>query len=105
MHLILAAVAALLYATGGIFMKLSMGFSQPLPTVAVYVFFLLGASMQIYITNNAHLGITYVLVLGLESLCAFLFSLLIFKESYTPLTTLGVFLVVMGTAFLRAEGG
>lgn len=103
MYLLMAIVAAVSYTIGGIFMKLSGGFSQLAPTAMVYLFFLAGASLQTYITHNAHLGITYMLVLGLEAVCAVLFSVLIFKEVYTPLTIIGIFLIVVGTAFLRAE--
>lgn len=103
MYLIMAIAAALSYTVGGIFMKLSEGFSQFFPSVIVYLLFLLGASLQTYITNNAHLGLTYVLILGLEAGCAVLFSLFIFKETYTTLTITGIFFVVLGTALLRAE--
>ncbi|XGV99174.1 MAG: multidrug efflux SMR transporter [Leptolyngbya sp. BL-A-14] len=105
MYLLIAAAAALFYTVGGIFMKLSAGFSQLIPTGMVYLLFIAGVSLQMYITHNAHLGITYILVLGLEALCAVLFSLLIFKESYTPLTLVGIFLIVAGTACLRLKAG
>ena len=105
MYLLMAVIVALFYTVGGIFMKFSAGFSQLLPTGMVYLLFLAGVSLQTYITNNAHLGITYILVLGLEALCAVLFSLLIFKESYTPLTMVGIFLIAAGTACLRVKVG
>lgn len=105
MYLLMAVFAAACYTVGGIFMKLSAGFSQLVPTAMVYLFFIMGATLQTYITNNAHLGITYVLVLGLEAGCAVMFSLLIFKESYTPLTIIGVFLIAAGTSCLRSKGG
>jgi multidrug transporter EmrE-like cation transporter len=105
MYLLMAAAAALFYTLGGVCMKFSEGFSQPIPTALVYLTFLAGVSLQIYITSNAHLGITYILVLGLEAVCAVLFSLLIFKESYTPLTLAGIFLIALGTAFLRLRIG
>lgn len=105
MYLLMAIAAALSYTIGGIFMKLSAGFSQLVPSLLVYLLFLIGASLQTYITHNSHLGITYVLVLGLEAMCAVLFSFFIFKESYTMLTIAGIFLIVLGTAFLRAEAG
>jgi len=84
-------------------MKFSAGFSQFVPSVLVYVLFLIGASLQTYITNAAHLGITYALVLGLEVVCTTLFSLLIFKEGYSISAMVGIFLIALGAAFLRAE--
>ncbi|MBI4782687.1 MAG: small multidrug resistance protein [Oscillatoriophycideae cyanobacterium NC_groundwater_1537_Pr4_S-0.65um_50_18] len=103
MYLLLAVAAALSYTIGGIFMKLSEGFAHPIPSLLVYLLFLIGASLQIYITNNAHLGITYMLVIGLETACAVFFSLFIFKEGYSPLTVAGIFLIAAGTVFLRVE--
>lgn len=103
MYLFIAIIAALSYTVGGICMKFSEGFSHPIPSLLVYLLFLMGASLQIYITHNSHLGITYILVLGLETVCALLFSLLIFKEGYSILSIIGIFLIVLGAAFLRAE--
>lgn len=103
MYLLLAIVAALSYTIGGVFMKLSEGFSHLVPSLFVYLLFLIGASLQTYITNHSHLGITYVLVIGLETICATLLSVFVFKEQYSVLSMIGIFLVAMGAAFLRAE--
>lgn len=103
MYLILAIAAALSYAVGGVFMKFSEGFSHPIPTTMVYLLFLVGASLQTYITNNAHLGITYALVLGLEAACAVVLSLLIFKEEYSTPTIIGILLIIIGVALLRVR--
>jgi multidrug transporter EmrE-like cation transporter len=103
MYLLLAILAAIAYTIGGTFMKLSSGFSEFAPSLMVYVCFLVGATLQIFLLNQTHMGISYIFVLGLEALSALMFSLFFFKESYSPLTMAGIFLVVMGTALLRAE--
>ncbi|NJM57572.1 MAG: hypothetical protein HC857_09250 [Synechococcales cyanobacterium RU_4_20] len=103
MFLLLAAIAALFYTMGGICMKFSVGFSQPLPTAMAYLLFAVGVSLQIYLMNNTHMGSTYVLVLGLEAACAVMASLLLFKETYPPLTMAGIFLIAVGAALLRLE--
>jgi multidrug transporter EmrE-like cation transporter len=103
MYLLTAILAAFAYTVGGVFMKLSAGFSEFIPSLMVYVCFLVGATLQIFLLNNAHMGISYILVLGLETLAAALFSLFFFKESYGIITMVGIFFVVLGTAFLRAE--
>lgn len=103
MFLLLAAIAALFYTAGGICMKFSAGFSQPLPTAMAYLLFAMGVSLQIYLMNNTHMGSTYVLVLGLEAACAVMVSLLLFKEAYPPLTMAGIFLIAVGAALLRLE--
>jgi small multidrug resistance pump/quaternary ammonium compound-resistance protein SugE len=103
MYLLMAIFAALAYTTGGVFMKLSAGFSQMLPTLVVYILFFVGATLQIHLTNNAHLGITYILVLGLESGCALLLSHIVFKEPYSISAIVGISLIIIGTGFLRLE--
>jgi small multidrug resistance pump len=105
MHLLMAIVAAVSYTVGGLFMKLSAGFSNLVPSLLVYILFFVGATLQIHLTNGSHLGITYILVLGLEAGCAVLISHLVFKEPYSMSTVIGILLIILGTAFLRAEVG
>ena len=50
------------------------------------------------------MGITYILILGLEALIAILLSVLLLKEeSYSFLKLVGILLVVMGVAVLRSK--
>jgi multidrug transporter EmrE-like cation transporter len=103
MYLFISMSAAFSFAIGGIFMQLSEGFSKPLPSLLVYICFGIGASLQIYATNASSVGITYILVLGLEAIMVFLISNFIFKEPYSLLKVAGIILVVIGVVFLRAE--
>jgi Small Multidrug Resistance protein len=68
MYLLLAILAAIAYTIGGTFMKLSSGFSEFAPSLMVYVCFLVGATLQIFLLNQTHMGISYILVLGLDVL-------------------------------------
>jgi multidrug transporter EmrE-like cation transporter len=53
---------------------------------------------------SASMGITYVLILGLETLLAILFSVLLLKEEgYSAVKLAGIFLVVVGVAVLRSK--
>jgi multidrug transporter EmrE-like cation transporter len=106
MQLLLVATAtALLYAVGGMFMKLSNGYTSLLPSVLSYILFALGVHLQIYLlTHNSSLGATGILVLGLDTLCTVLLGVFLFKEAYTSIKMAGLALVVMGAIFLQAEG-
>jgi small multidrug resistance pump/quaternary ammonium compound-resistance protein SugE len=84
-------------------MKLSQGLSVPIPTVAVYGLFFIGVTLQIWLTNGSGLGITYILVLGLEAVMATLFGMYIFGEKLSPLNLSGILLVVIGVIFLRSN--
>jgi multidrug transporter EmrE-like cation transporter len=103
MYLFISMSAALSFAIGGIFMQLSEGFSKPLPSLLVYLCFAIGASLQIYATNVSSVGITYILVLGLEAVIVFMMSNFLFKEPYSAFKMAGIILVVIGIVFLRAE--
>lgn len=84
-------------------MKFSAGLSQLIPSLLVYLFFIIGASLQTLAMQKSSLSVTYNFVLGLESILALLFGLLIFKESYSFLKLLGVSLTVAGIIFLHAS--
>jgi multidrug transporter EmrE-like cation transporter len=103
--LLMSIGAALAFTTGGIFMQLSNGLTKPFPSVMVYLLFALGATLQTWLTRQSGMGLSYVLVLGLEVLLASLFSVVFFKEGYSVLKIFGVFLVTVGVAVLRSEGG
>lgn len=82
-------------------MKLSEGLSQPIPSLLVYFFFIAGASLQTIAMRKAALGVTYIIVLALESVLAFLFGALVFKENYSLVNFIGVSFIVAGMSFLH----
>jgi multidrug transporter EmrE-like cation transporter len=102
---LMAMGAALSFTTGGVFMQLSQGMTKLWPTLLVYGFFMLGATLQILVTRDAGMGLSYVLILGLEVLLASFFAVVFFKEGYSMAKLLGIFLVTVGVAVLRSEGG
>jgi multidrug transporter EmrE-like cation transporter len=95
-------LAALLFTVGGVFMKLSEGLTRFWPTVLVFALFISGAALQTLAMKREELAVTYVLVVGLESILAFLFGVLLFSESCTPRRIAGVFLVAGGIISLRS---
>ncbi|MCG9891563.1 MAG: SMR family transporter [Thermosynechococcaceae cyanobacterium MS004] len=98
----MAIAAALSFTVGGIFMQMSEGLSKLLPTLLLYGMFVTGASFQTLAMRKSEMGITYLLVLGLESVLAVIFSILFFKEGYSVPKLLGIFLIVLGVSFLRS---
>lgn len=100
--LLLPIAAALSFTVGGVFMHHSEGLSKFIPSLMVYVTFLLGASFQTLATHQSGMGLTYILVLGLEAVIAVLFSAFLLKEGYSALKLVGIFLVTIGVVFLRS---
>ena len=76
--------AALFFTVGGIFMKLSEGLTKFWPTVIVFALFVIGAALQTLAMKREDLAVTYLWVVGLESILAFAFGVLLFSESCTP---------------------
>ena len=77
-------LAALFFTVGGVFMKLSEGLTKFWPTVIVFALFLIGAALQTLAMKREDLAVTYLWVVGLESILAFAFGVLLFSESCTP---------------------
>lgn len=103
MYLLMVLLSAILFTVGGIFMKLSNGLSELIPSLLVYIFFIAGASLQTIAMRRSALGVTYVIVLGLESVLAFLFGVVLFQENYSYTNFIGVSLIVAGMGFLQTS--
>jgi len=93
--------AALAYTCGGVCMKYSAGPTHPVPTVSLFVLFLLGAGLQALAMRSTDMGVAYIFVLGLESLLAFMFSVFHFNEVVTATRVPAVFLITIGIVLLQ----
>ena len=95
-------LAAFFFTVGGIFMKLSEGLTRFWPTVIVFALFVTGAALQTLAMKRSDLVFTYLAVVGLESVLAFLFGIFMFSESCTPIRIAGVVFIAIGIASLRS---
>jgi multidrug transporter EmrE-like cation transporter len=100
----MAVAAALAFTIGGVFMKLSHGFSQPLPSLVMIVLFMLGAILlTLSIEARGELGPAYLVVVGLEAIMAFAFGAMLFGEQPNAGRLVGLVLLVIGMILI--EGG
>jgi multidrug transporter EmrE-like cation transporter len=95
--------AALVFAIGGIFMKLSLGLSQPVYSVVVFGCFGLGAILQTLVIAKNDLGSSYISILGLEAVATLFFSIWFFKEHFSVVKLIGLAAIVMGIVLLRSN--
>lgn len=102
MSLLLLASAAVLYAVGGLFMKQSDGVTRALPSAVFLILFAAGAALQALGMRRADMGVSYILVLGLEAIAAVLLSVVVLNESYSASRLAAIALVVLGMVWLRA---
>lgn len=98
--LVLAAAAS--FTIGGIFMKLADGVRDKGAIAALLVCFATGAILQSLAMRGEDLGVTYIVVLGVEAALAFVFGWLFFAEAVTALKLAGVVAIVLGIVALRA---
>jgi small multidrug resistance pump len=101
MTFLLLVLAAIFYTAGGVFMKLSQGLTHFFPTLLLFVTMCLGVIIQALAQRQMQLGVTYLLVLGLEATLALAGSVLIFHEGLSGLKVLGFILVLSGIGFLH----
>ena len=98
---LLLAAAALAYTLGGVCMKYSEGLTRGLPSIQLFVLFVAGAVLQTLAMKHSEMAVTYIFVLGLESVLAFLLGVLVFRESATAERILAVGLVTAGIVLLQ----
>lgn len=101
MAFLLSTLAAIAFTLGGVFMKAADGIRQPGPTAGFLLLFAVGAVLQSQAMRGAELGMTYILVLGLEALLAFSFGVALYGEPVRLTKIVAVLLVVAGIALLR----
>lgn len=97
----LTCLAALSFSIGGYFMKLSAGLTEFRPTVLVFAFFALGASLQTVAMRGQQMAVTYIVVLGFEAITAFSLGVFFLKEGSSFTKLAGVSLVLIGIVLLR----
>lgn len=100
----LAVLAALCFAVGGYFTKLSLGLTARGPTVMMFALFLAGSALQAVAMRNEPMAVTYVIVLGLEAVTALLLSIWLLQETASAIRFGGIALVVAGIILLRGSG-
>ncbi len=89
--------AAILLEVAGITsMKLSRGFSEPLPSIAVPVFYVLSALAVILALKRLDLSTTYAIWSGVGTALAAMIGVAYFREPITMLKIVSVALIIVG---------
>ena len=82
-------------------MKASLGLTRVWPSVLMGLLFLTGAALQALVMRQQDMSVTYISVLGLESLLAFACGALIFGEAISALRLCAIVLIVAGVMLLH----
>jgi quaternary ammonium compound-resistance protein SugE len=89
------------FTAGGVFMKHADGLRNLMPSALFLTLFALGASLQSQALRRAELGVTYILILGIEAMLAFGFGVLFFSETVTLAKAGAILLILAGAVLLR----
>jgi small multidrug resistance pump len=92
---------AILFEVAGITaMKLSRGLTEPLPSLAVVVFYVVSGAAVILALKRLDLSVTYAVWSGVGTALAALIGIVYFREPVTALKLASLALVVLGVAGL-----
>ena len=81
-------------------MKLSRGFTEPVPSLAVLVLYVLSAGAVILALKRLDLSVTYAVWSGVGTALAALIGVVYFREPLTALKLASLALIVLGVAGL-----
>jgi small multidrug resistance pump len=95
------AVAIVLEVTGTTCMKLSQGFTRPLPSVLVFVLYMLSFSFMILALKKMELGVVYAIWAGLGTALIAIIGIVWFQESVSLLKIASILFIVLGVVGLR----
>jgi small multidrug resistance pump len=98
----LLAIAIAFEVMGTTCMKLSQGFTRPVPSVAMFVFYALAFSCNTMAIKTLDLSITYAVWSGVGTIATAFIGIYFFKEAATALKMASISLIVVGVFGLHA---
>jgi multidrug transporter EmrE-like cation transporter len=97
--------AAACFTGGGLLMKPAAGLSRIGPTAGLLVLFVIGAALlALAVHRSGEVGPTYLVVVGLETVLAFVLGVALYHEQLNTMRVLAVMLVMSGTVLLAHDG-
>jgi small multidrug resistance pump len=96
--------AIIMEVAGTTCMKLSAGFSQPLPSALIFVFYALSFVSLTLCLRRLDLATTYAIWSGLGTILITFIGIGLFGESMTVVKLLSILLIVIGVIGLNLAG-
>lgn len=98
---VLLIVAILLEVAGTTNMKLSEGFSKPVPSVLVLFFYALSIIALTFAVNRLEVSVAYALWSGMGTALVAIIGLWFFQESITIVKVVALGLIIVGVVMLH----
>jgi small multidrug resistance pump len=96
------AGAISLEIAGTVSMKLSQGFSRPLPSVLLFVFYALSFALMTIAVKRIDMSVSYAIWSGVGTAAIALIGVFWFSEQLTLLQVASIALIIVGVIGLRA---
>jgi small multidrug resistance pump len=98
-------VAILLEVSGTVSMKLSRGFTEPLPTVAIFVFYGLSIAFLTLAIQHIEISVAYAIWSALGTALVATIGILWFRELVTAWKVASLVLIIVGVVGLNLASG
>lgn len=98
----LLSVAIVLEVAGTTCMKLSYGFTRPIPSVAMFAFYGLAFACNTFAIKTLDLSITYAVWSGVGTIATACIGIFFFKEAATAIKMASISFIVVGVFGLHA---
>lgn len=98
---LLLLVAIIFEVSGTTSMKLSRGFTRPLPTITMFLFYGVGLVLMNIVLKRIDVGVVYAVWSGLGTVLVALIGILWFREPATTLRIVSISLIILGVIGLN----
>ena len=105
MHWLFLGLAIVLEVAGTISMKLSQGFTKPLPSIGVAVFYIACFSFLTLALKKIEMSLAYATWAGVGTALIAVAGIVIFHEGVNALKIVSLVLIVLGVIGLNLSGG
>ena len=97
----LLSVAIVFEVAGTTSMKLAEGFTRPIPSVLIFVFYAAAFVLLVFVLKRLDLGVTYAIWAGLGTALVVVVSILWFGEPVTLVKLISFILIMVGVVGLN----
>ena len=104
MHWLYLLLAIVLEVTGTTCMKLSAGFTKTLPSVLMFVFYILSFSALTLALKKVDVSVAYAIWSGMGTALIATIGILWFNESLTMMKLISLALIIIGVIGLNLGG-
>lgn len=94
-------LAIFMEVAGTTAMKLSQGFTQLIPSIAIFFFYALSLAFLSFSLKRLAVGFAYAIWSGLGTLLIFIIGIFFFQESVTVLKTISLIAIIVGVIGLK----